>query len=106
MEADLGFYGYSTFGLVALYQFHKDIPSVPNLGWYAGIGGRVIMYTGYGSYWTLGVAAQAGVDYNLQSIINLPIQVSLDIRPYYYLYPTTYAHFYWGDIALGIRWMF
>lgn len=104
LEADLGFYGYKTFGLALLYQFHKDIPAVPNLGWYAGVGGRVTLSTYYGTAFSVGAVAQAGVDYNLQPIINIPLQVSLDIRPCFYLYPTT--AFYWGDIALGIRWMF
>ena len=103
LEADLGFYGYSTFGLAVLYQFHKDIPAVPNLGWYAGVGGRATLSTYYGTYFSAAAVAQVGVDYNLQPIVKLPLQVSLDIRPGFYLYPTTY--FYWGDIALGLRYM-
>lgn len=104
LEADLGFYGYSTFGLALIYQIHNDIPAVPNLGWYAGVGGRVTMSTYYGTYFSIGAVAQAGVDYNLKPLINFPLQVSLDIRPCLYLYPST--AFYWGDIALGVRYMF
>ena len=107
LEADLGYYGYygyASYGLSAIYQFHKDIASVPNLGWYAGVGARLNASFYYGTSSAIGVLGQAGVDYNLQSLINFPLQVSLDIRPCFYLYPAT--SFQWGDIALGIRYMF
>ena len=108
LEADLGwknYYGASYFSLTALYQAHFDIAAVPNLGWYAGVGPRLDLYTYSGSASLgIGVCGQAGMDYNLQPVVNLPLQVSLDIRPCLYLYPAT--SFYWGDIALGVRYMF
>lgn len=108
LEADLGwrnYYGASYFTLTALYQAHFDIAAVPNLGWYAGVGPRLELYTYSGNASVgVGICGQAGLDYNLQPVINLPLQVSLDIRPCFDFYPTSY--FYWGDIALGIRWMF
>jgi len=103
LEADLGwknYYGLSWFSLAALYQAHFDIKAVPNLGWYAGVGGRFDLYTSYGTQLAIGVAAQGGLDYHFDAI---PLQLSLDIRPCLYLYPTT--DFWWGDIALGIRYM-
>ena len=108
LEADLGYrsyYGVSWLSLTALYQAHFDINAVPNLGWYAGVGPRVDLYTGGGSASVgIGICGQAGVDYNLQPVVNLPLQVSLDIRPCFYVYPAT--SFQWGDIALGVRYMF
>lgn len=110
LEADLGwrsYYGSSYLSLTALYQAHFDIAAVPNLGWYAGVGPKLDLYTySGGADIIIGVCGQAGVDYNLQPITKLPLQVSLDIRPCYYLYPSYVQGFYWGDIALGIRYMF
>ena len=104
LEADLGYYsyGYAHYGLTVLYQAHFDIPAVQNLGWYAGIGGRVDMYTYSGSNFYIAAAVQAGIDYHFDA---LPIQLSLDIRPYYYITPSYARGFYWGDIALGVRYM-
>lgn len=104
LEADLGYYGVQKVGalsLTGIYQFHSEIPAVANLGWYAGAGARVIMVTAANSSLSLGAVGQAGIDYFLDAI---PLQFSLDIRPCFYLYPAT--QFYWGDIALGIRYKF
>lgn len=104
LEADLGWRSWSNvgwFALSAIYQAHFDINAVPNLGWYVGAGGRVDLYTYSGTSIALGVVGQAGVDYHFNA---LPIQLSLDIRPCLYLYPAT--DFQWGDVALGIRYMF
>lgn len=105
LEADLGYrsyYGAGAFSLVGLYQAHFDIKAVPNLGWYVGAGPRIDLatYNG-GASVAIGICGQAGVDYYLDA---LPIQLSLDIRPCFEVYPTTF--FYWGDIALGVRYRF
>lgn len=105
LEFDLGWHNYehsSAFSLAAIYQFHQDIAAVPNLGWFVGIGGKL-------DYWSalssdnigLGIVGQAGLDYAFKA---LPLQLSLDIRPCFYLIPETNLH--WGDVALGIRYMF
>lgn len=106
LEVDLGYYGtfgynIASFGLSGIYQFHQEIDAVPNLGWFAGAGARVNATFFEGTYISLGVLGQAGVDYHLDA---LPLQLSLDIRPCLYLIPGT--TFQWGDIALGIRYMF
>lgn len=105
LEADLGYRIWSEsswMSLSALYQAHFNINAVPNLGWYAGVGPRIDLYTGGGNAGIgLGICGQAGVDYHFDAI---PLQLSLDIRPCFYLYPAT--SFQWGDIALGIRYMF
>ena len=105
LEFDLGYAagsGVKALGLSALYQLHFDIDAVRNLGWYVGAGGR-FMYSSYQNDGALmlGVAGQAGLDYHFDAI---PLQLSLDIRPCFYFWQAT--AFQWGDIALGIRYMF
>lgn len=105
-EIDLGWGShdnYTDFTLTGIYQWQGEIGS--GFGWFAGVGARV-------AYWSwsngnngdsdiaLGLAGQAGIEYQFPSI---PIQLSLDIRPCFYLIPET--NFHWGDIALGIRYM-
>ena len=104
LEFDLGYRSWSDvnwFALSAIYQAHFDINAVPNLGWYVGAGARVDLYTYSGTSIALGVVGQAGIDYHFDA---LPLQLSLDIRPCFYVYPET--SFQWGDVALGIRYMF
>lgn len=106
LEADLGYNLRDHVGAISLallYQVHFDIAAVPNLGWYAGVGGKLLMYNaeGVGSKLNLGAVGQLGLDYYFKA---LPIQASLDIRPCFYVYPAT--AFQWGDIALGIRYVF
>ena len=105
LEADLGDYfgdGFSYLGLAAIYQLHFDIAAVPNLGWYAGLGGKADLWLGSNNS-SLGVAAvgQLGLDYYFQA---LPLQLSLDYRPALYFLPSLY--FTPADIALGIRYTF
>ena len=102
-EFDLGINlndGWQYIHLAGIYQWNWNITG--GLGWYAGVGPRVDLYTGAGDASIgLGVCGQAGVDYHFDAI---PLQLSLDIRPCFYVYPGT--SFQWGDIALGIRYMF
>lgn len=104
LEFDLGYRSWekvNRFALSAIYQAHFDINAVPNLGWYVGAGARVDLYTYAGTDIALGLVGQAGLDYHFDA---LPLQLSLDIRPCFYVYPGT--DFTWGDVALGIRYMF
>ena len=106
LEIDLGWNSgehHTAFSLTGIYQWTGEIGS--GFGWYAGVGARL----GYWNYDVDGVdadialalAGQAGIEYNFDAI---PIQLSLDIRPCFYLIPDT--DFHWGDIALGIRYRF
>ena len=107
VEIDLGWGNgdnHTDFTLTGIYQWQGELGS--GFGWFAGVGARV-------AYWqwsaghasdsdiALGLAGQAGLEYQFSAI---PIQLSLDIRPCFYLIPET--NFHWGDIALGIRYMF
>ena len=105
VEIDLGWNsdeGYTGFSLTGIYQWQGEIGS--GFGWFAGVGARL-------AYWNwevtddsdiaLGLAGQAGLEYQFSAI---PIQLSLDIRPCFWLIPDT--DFHWGDIALGIRYTF
>lgn len=107
LEADLGWSTgdhHSSFSLTGVYQWTGEIGS--GFGWFAGVGARLAMWSwesgyGSGSDFALALAGQAGVEYNFSAI---PIQLTLDIRPAFYLIPDT--DFHWGDIALGIRYRF
>ena len=108
VEIDLGWNSddhYTGFSLTGIYQWQGEIGS--GFGWFAGVGARVAYWSwenGYGdgdSDIALALAGQAGLEYQFPSI---PIQISLDIRPAFYLIPDT--DFRWGDIALGIRYIF
>lgn len=107
-EIDLGWSNsdhHTSFTLTGIYQWTGEIGS--GFGWFAGVGARVAYWSyesGYGdsdSDIALALAGQAGIEYKFSAI---PIQLSLDIRPAFYLLPST--DFHWGDIALGIRYMF
>lgn len=107
LEADLGLRlddHFTAFNLTGIYQWTGTIAG--NFGWYAGVGASAGFWTwesGHDSDGNIGLAlaAQAGLEYNFQAV---PIQLSLDIRPKFYLLPST--DFHWGDIALGIRYRF
>ena len=109
LEADLGWSSgdhHGSLSLTGVYQWTGEIGS--GFGWYAGVGAHLGMWfwdNGYGegsdSDFAIALTGQAGIEYNFDAI---PIQLSLDIRPRFYLIPDT--EFHWGDIALGIRYRF
>lgn len=105
LEADLGWYsdnGIGAFSLTGIYQMHFPINAVPNLGWYVGAGAKATVVSVANSTSVgIGIVGQAGLDYAFDVV---PLQLSLDIRPCFYLHPAT--SFHWGDIALGIRYTF
>lgn len=103
VELDLGWGShdnYTDFTLTGIYQWQGELGS--GFGWFAGVGARIAYWDGYSDgNIALALAGQAGLEYNFSAI---PIQLTLDIRPAFYLIPDTYFH--WGDIALGIRYRF
>ena len=107
-EIDLGWSSgdhHTNFTLTGVYQWQGEIGS--GFGWFAGVGARVAYWSWESGYnnsdsdIALAIAGQAGIEYQFSAI---PIQLSLDIRPCFWLIPET--NFHWGDIALGIRYMF
>lgn len=107
LELDLGLRTgdhFTAFNLYGIYQWTGTISG--NFGWYAGVGAALGYWNwehGHDGDGRIGIAAvgQAGLEYNFQAV---PIQLSLDIRPKFYILPET--EFHWGDIALGIRFRF
>ena len=103
LELDLGLRlndDVTAFNLTGVYQWTGTISG--NFGWYAGVGASLGFWSGYddGNF-AIAVAGQAGIEYTFSAV---PIQLSLDIRPKFYILPST--DFHWGDIALGIRYKF
>ena len=107
LEFDLGVNlpDFDFFYLTGVYQWTGEIGS--GFGWFAGVGARLAMWSWDNGYnngdtdFALALAGQAGLEYNFDAI---PIQITLDIRPAFYLIPDT--DFHWGDIALGLRYRF
>ena len=64
--------------------------------WYAGVGGGLALYDEV----HIGVLGNLGIEFNF----NVPLQLSLDIRPGFYLLNN--SHFGWGGAAFGIRYKF
>ena len=103
LETDLGWNSRDNvtgFSLTGVYQWTGEIGS--GFGWFAGVGARVAFWSwDGGSDVALALVGQAGLEYNFDAI---PFQLTLDIRPNFWLIPDT--QFHWGDIALGIRYRF
>lgn len=107
LELDLGWGNHdhhSNLSLTGVYQWTGDIGS--GFSWYAGFGARVAMWSWENGYHNgdtdiaLALVGQAGIEYNF----SFPLQLTLDIRPNFWLIPE--SSFHWGDIALGIRYRF
>jgi hypothetical protein len=109
LEFDLGWRNSKDVGLIkvaGLYQWIWNIEG--RFNWYAGVGG------GLGS-WSYDknnsndngtfafVAGDLGIEYDF----DIPLQVSLDIRPELYFNSDSYRSNNFGpDIALGVRYRF
>jgi len=66
------------------------------------LGVRIGGGQGYGAELSA-MAGQVGLEYNFDAI---PFQLTLDIRPQFWVLPDMDDRFQWGDIALGIRYRF
>ena len=113
LELDLGWRNskdVNAYKLVGLYQWVWDIDK--GFNWYAGIGGGIGSWSydvgGASDSGTILLAAgDIGIEYNFQEA---PIQLSLDLRPEFYLNNNDQNRFrennFGPDIALGIRYRF
>lgn len=109
LELDLGWRNskhVDAFKLAGLYQWVWNIDG--GFNWYAGVGGGVgsWSYDGPGnpdndSGVILFAAGDLGIEYNF----DIPLQLSLDIRPEIYFNSDDYREDNFGpDIALSIRY--
>lgn len=109
LELDLGWRNsdnIDAFKLAGLYQWVWNIDG--GFNWYAGVGGGIgsWSYDGPGdpdndSGTILFAAGDIGIEYNF----DIPLQLSLDIRPELYFNSDDYREDSFGpDIALGIRY--
>ncbi|HOL01143.1 MAG TPA: hypothetical protein P5071_02055 [Paludibacteraceae bacterium] len=107
LEADLGFYYDHGFNLAGVYQWVFDLSELATgFNWYVGLGPQIgswdYHYNGkdYDGL-ALGIAGQIGIEYNF----DIPLQLSLDYRPGWYILPNSYGGA-WEGVALGIRYKF
>lgn len=106
LELDLGIRNnknYDSFKLVGLYQWVWNIDG--GFNWYAGLGGGVGSYSvdksdESGTYFL--AAGNLGIEYNF----DIPLMLSLDIRPELYFGDEFRDDNFGPDIALGIRYQF
>lgn len=99
LEGDLGLYGLGNNGfiLTGVHQWLFEIQDGVN--WYLGVGPQLgVLRSALG----LGVAGQVGIEYNFPSV---PIQVSLDYRPSWFILPSNYP-FEPYSVGFGIRYRF
>ena len=114
LELDLGFRNSNNvdaFKLAGLYQWVWNIDG--GFNWYAGVGGGLgswsYDYRANGNQYKdsgvfVFVAGDLGVEYNFKEV---PIQLSLDIRPELYFNSDKYRTNNFGpDLALGVRYRF
>ncbi|WP_373056264.1 hypothetical protein [Zunongwangia sp. H14] len=109
LELDLGWRNdndYSMFKLMGLYQWLWNIDG--NFNWYAGagagIGGvsddRGLDESDEGAFFS--IAGDVGIEYNF----DIPLMVSLDLRPEIGLSGYNYINDFTPDIAIGVRYQF
>lgn len=92
--------------IAGIYQWVWNLDG--GLNWYAGIGGGAGTwrydnneYNDNGAF--AFVAGDLGIEYNF----DFPLQLSLDVRPEFYLNSASYVDDNYGtDVALGVRYRF
>jgi len=96
--------------LTGMYQWHKplEIGEVENLSWFFG-GGVHVGYYSLGDWVArndiaLGLDAVAGVEYDLEPLINFPIKVSLEYKPSFDILGGWAGSFF--DFALSAHYAF
>lgn len=106
LEVDLGLGGWDHGGflLTGTHQWLWNLSG--DLDWYAGVGPQLgsVHYQkddAWKSGFGLGIAGQVGLQYNFP----IPLQLSLDYRPGWFIIPSAKGITYDG-IALGIRYRF
>jgi len=107
LEGIASFYNYG-FRFTGLYEIHGDIDGAPGLKWYVGPGAHIgafnddwdHKYPERNGGFQIGIDGVLGLDYKISGA---PINLSLDIQPFFNI--ASYAYFdVWG--GLGIRYTF
>lgn len=95
--------------LTGLYEKHKDFNAVP-LKWYYGYGAHAGFWEGFDnhpwfddddSHFTLGIDGILGIEYTFD---NLPINISLDWKPFFEI--VGYSGFEGDSGAISVRYTF
>lgn len=98
-EFDLGWFSRG-FDIVGIYDI--VIAGDGNVNLYAGPGAQLGFYNyNGGSNVNVGIAGQLGVEWNIPSV---PLQLSVDWRPVYFL--MNEGGFGYDSVGLGIRYRF
>ena len=100
-------------GFTGSYQWHWNI--VSGFNWFVGPAAQAnfLIADNKNSDISLGVGAQIGLEYDFLTDLDVPLQLSLDLRPMAHFYllghykpvNNLYQYFGWG-IALGVRYIF
>lgn len=107
LEVDLGVGGWNHGGflLTGTHQWIWNLTG--DLDWYAGAGAQLgsVYYLHKDNYWKnsfgLGIAGQIGLQYNFP----IPLQLSLDYRPSWFVIPIAKGFAYEG-FAVSARYRF
>ena len=100
-------------GFTGSYQWHWNI--VSGFNWFVGPAAQAnfLIADSNHSDISLGVGGQIGLEYDFLTDLDVPLQLSLDLRPMAHFYllghyrPVNdlYQYFGWG-VALGVRYIF
>ena len=100
-------------GFTGSYQWHWNI--VSGFNWFVGPAAQVnfLIADSQNSDISLGVGAQIGLEYDFLTDLDVPLGLSLDLRPMAHFYllghyapeHDYYRYFGWG-VALGVRYIF
>jgi hypothetical protein len=109
LELDLGWRNTNNVGslkLAGLYQWTWNIDG--GFNWYAGVGGGLGSWSyNKNNFKDNGTFAFVAGDLGIEYDFDVPLQISLDIRPELYFNSNTFRENNFGpDIALGIRYRF
>ena len=101
LELDLGWNNYANganFNFSGIYQWDWNI--VGGLDWFIGPGAIVSLFSGPNNpRFGLGVGGQIGLEYTFA----IPLKLSLDARPMWNFIGIAKN---WGNICLGVRYVF
>lgn len=104
LELDLGWRNNNNvdaFKLSGIYQWVWNIDG--GFNWYAGPGAGIGSWSYKNESNTF---AYVGGDIGIEYLFDIPLQLSLDLRPEFYLSDGYRTNNYGSDIALGIRYRF